>query len=141
MPASEAGYARYHYQRVSRPVLVFRRWKRWFRKTWVGREFGWILDEVGLLLHFFQLEVADALAARRVKKFLSRRQNLGAVVVVVLALVAACDYGQPHYRRYVEQRYAGQAEQFMMKGDFARAYLRVARLRYFSVMLRLSRIK
>ena len=30
------------HRRVSRPVLAYRRWRRWFRKTWVGREFGWI---------------------------------------------------------------------------------------------------
>jgi hypothetical protein len=122
--ASEGHYPHYHNQRVSRPVLAFRRWNRWFRKTWIGREFGWILDEVTFLLEFVQLEVADVFSWQRVQKFLSKKQNIAVLVVLVLAAAAGYKYGRPHYRRYVEQQYARQAEQFMLKGDFARAYLR-----------------
>jgi Flp pilus assembly protein TadD len=122
--ASEGHYPHYHNRRVSRPVQAFRRWNRWFHKTWIGREFGWMLDEVTFLLHFVQLEVADVFAWHRVHRFLSRKQNIAVLVVLVLAAVAGYKYGRPHYRRYVEQQYARQAEQFMLKGDFARAYLR-----------------
>ena len=123
--ASDSHYPHYQHRRLSRPVLAYRRWRRWFRKTWVGREFGWILDEVAFLLVFLQVEVAQALSERRVRRFFSKKQNIAALAVVVLLAVAGYQYGRPRYRNYVETRYARQAEQFMLKGDFARAYLRV----------------
>jgi Flp pilus assembly protein TadD len=122
--ASDGHYPNYGNRRVSRPVLAFRRWNRWFRKTWVGREFGWIVDAVTFLLDFGRIELAQALSRRRIERFLSRKQNIAVLVVLVLTAVAGYRYGRPYYRHYVEQQYARQAEQFMMKGDFARAYLR-----------------
>ena len=97
--------------RLSRPVLAYRRWRRWFRKTWVGREFGWILDEVTFLLVFLQVEVAQALSERRVRRFFSKKQNIAALVAAVLVVVAGYHYGKPHYRHYVETqvRAAGRA--------------------------------
>jgi len=117
-------YPGYHHRRLSRPVLAYRRWRRWFQKTWVGREFGWVLDEVAFLLSFPVRQAEQVLAERRIQKFLSRRQNIGILIVLGLVLVAAYNYSIPHYRRYLERQYARQAEQFMMKGDMARAYLR-----------------
>jgi Flp pilus assembly protein TadD len=122
--ASDGHYSNYYYRRVSRPVLAYRRWNRWFRKTWVGREFGWILDEVTFLLYFAQGELAQALSRRQIERFLSRKQNIAALVILVLIVVGGYRYGRPHYRHYMEQQYARQAEQFMSKGDFSRAYLR-----------------
>jgi Flp pilus assembly protein TadD len=124
MEASAFDYQHYHRRPVSRPVQAYRRWRRWFRRTWVGREFGWILDEVAVLLGFLRLEVAQTFSTSRIKRFLSRKQNLAALAVLVLALATGYYYGQPHYRHYIEQRYARQAGQFMTKGDFARAFLR-----------------
>jgi Flp pilus assembly protein TadD len=49
---------------------------------------------------------------------------VAALVVLLLAAVAGYKYGMPPYRRYVERQYARQAEQFILKGDFPRAYLR-----------------
>jgi Flp pilus assembly protein TadD len=121
---SSAHYPHYGYGQVSRPVLAFRRWNRWFRKTWVGREFGWILDEFTFLVYFAQAELAQALSRRRIERFLSRKRNIAVLVGIVLITVAGYTYGRPRYRHYVEQQYARQAEQFMLKGDFARAYLR-----------------
>jgi Flp pilus assembly protein TadD len=123
--SSDSHYPSYSRRRLSRPVLAYRRWRRWFRKTWVGREFGWILDEVAFLLVFLQVEVAQALSERRVRRFFSKKQNVAALVAAFLLLVVGYRYGRPHYRHYVETQYARQAEQFMLKGDFARAYLRV----------------
>jgi Flp pilus assembly protein TadD len=123
-PASDAYHPQYGHGQVSRPVLVLRRWNRWLRKTWVGREFGWILDEAISLFSFAQGELAQALSRRRVQRFLSSKQNVTALVVLVLLAVAGYSYGVPHYRHYVERKYARQAERFMLKGDFARAYLR-----------------
>jgi Flp pilus assembly protein TadD len=117
-------YPHYQYRRVSRPVLALYRWYRRFRRTWIGREFGWILEEAILLLDFVRGEVAQAFTWRRIQRFLSKKQNVAALVVLVLAAVAGYKYGRPHYRRYVEQQYARQAEQYILKGDFARAYLR-----------------
>jgi len=122
--ASQGYYAHYQHQRVSRPVLAFRRWRRWFRKTWIGREFGWMLDEVIVLFSFLQDKAAQAFAWHRIQKFLSKKQNVAVLVVLVIAVVAGYTYGRPHYRLYVERLYARQAEQFMLKGDFARAFLR-----------------
>src|ERR1035437_3751539 len=122
--ASAGHYPHYQHRRVSRPVLAFRRWHRWFRKTWIGRAFGWMLDEVIVLLYFLQLELADTFSWHRLHRFLSRKQNIAVLVVLVLAAVAGYKYGRPYYRHYVEQQYARQAEQFMLKGDFARAFLR-----------------
>ena len=122
--ASAGHYPHYHHRRVSRPVLAYRRWHRWFRKTWVGREFGWILDESTLLLAFLCVELTQALAWRRIDRFLAKKQNLAVLVILLMAVAAGYKYGRPHYRHYVEQHYARQAELFMVKGDFARAYLR-----------------
>ena len=83
--ASDAYHPQYGHGQVSRPVLAFRRWNRWFRKTWVGREFGWILDEAISLFSFAQGELAQALSRRRVQRFLSRKQNIAALVVLALA--------------------------------------------------------
>ena len=126
--ASPGEYPHYQSRRVSRPVLAYRRWNRWFHKTWIGREFGWILDEVTFLIEFLQLEVADVLAERRIQVFLSKKQNIALLVALVLAVGTGYKYGKPPYQRYVERQYARQAEQFMMKGDFARAYLRARQL-------------
>jgi predicted Zn-dependent protease len=125
LQASDSHYPHYQHRRLSRPVLAYRRWRRWFRKTWVGREFGWILDELTFLLVFLQVEVAQALSERRVRRFFSKKQNVAALVAAVLVTVAGYRYGTPYYRHYVEANYARQAEQFMLRGDFARAYLRV----------------
>ena len=125
VPASQGHYPHYGHRRVSRPVLVYRRWHHWFRKTWVGREFGWILDESEVLLVFLQIETAQAFSRRRLQRFFSRKRNLAALAVVVLVVVAGIRYGRPRYRHYLETQYAQQAEQFVSKGDFSRAYLRV----------------
>jgi Flp pilus assembly protein TadD len=122
---SDSHYPHYSHRRVSRPVLAYRRWRRWFRKTWVGREFGWILDEVTFLLVFLQVEVAQALSERRVRRFFAKKQNVAALVAAAVLVVAGYQFGKPHYRHYLETQYARQAEQFMLRGDFARAYLRV----------------
>jgi len=117
-------YPHDQHRRLSRPVLALYRWHRRFRKTWIGREFGWILEEAILLLDFVRGEVAQAFTRRRLQRFLSKKQNVAVLVVLVLAAVAGYKYGKPRYRRHLEQQYARQAEQYISKGDFARAYLR-----------------
>ena len=123
VPASEARYV-YHAPRVSRPVQALRRWNRRFRKTWVGHEFGWILDEAGDLFYFVEHETAEAFSWRRIKKLLWRKEALAVLVVLIVGIVAWSKYAHPHYRQFVERRFARQAEQFLARGDFARAYLR-----------------
>ena len=122
---SHGYYPYYGQRRVSRPVLLYRRWRRWFRNTWLGREFGWIVDEGEVLLGFVQIEVAQALSQRALQRFFSRKRNWAAVAALVALLVVGYKYGWPRYRHMVELKYARQAEQFLFKGDFSRAYLRI----------------
>ena len=68
--------------------------------------------------------MAEALAWRHVQRFLSKKRNVAMLVALVLMVVAGFNYGKPRYLRYVERQYARQAEQFLSKGDFSRAYLR-----------------
>jgi Flp pilus assembly protein TadD len=123
VPASEARYA-YYTPRVSRPVQALRRWNRRFRKTWVGREFGWLLDEVGDLFYFLEHEVADVLSWRRMQKWLWRKESIAVLVLLTFAVVGWSRFAHPRYRQFLEQRFARQAEQFLARRDFARAYLR-----------------
>ena len=109
---------------VSRPVLAFRRWRRWFLRTWIGREFGWVLEESIVLFYFLRSEIVEALAWRRIKRFFSKKLNVAAVVILIAAGVAGYRYSMPRYRAYVEQQYARQADQYVKKRDFHRAYLR-----------------
>ena len=109
---------------VSRPILAFRRWRRWFLSTWIGREFGWIIEESIVLFYFLRSEIAEALAWRRIKKFFSKKLNVAAMVILIAAGVAGYRYSMPRYRAYVEQQYARQADQYVKKRDFHRAYLR-----------------
>jgi predicted Zn-dependent protease len=121
---SEAHYPHYYQRRVSRPVQAYRRWNRRFRKTWLGREFGWVLDEATDLLQFLQEETARAFSWRRIQRFLWRKQSIAVLMFLILAVVAWSKYAHPRYRHYVELRFARQAQHFLSKGDFARAYLR-----------------
>lgn len=126
-PATESSSRHYPnamFGRVSRPVLAFRRWRRWFLKTWIGREFGWVLEESIVLFYFLRSEIVEALAWRRIKRFFSKKLNVSAVVILIAAGVAGYWYSMPRYRVYVEQQYARQADQYVKKRDFHRAYLR-----------------
>jgi Flp pilus assembly protein TadD len=124
IPTSEAHYPHYYQPRVSRPVQAFRRWNRRFRRTWLGREFGWVLDEATDLLQFLQDETTRVFSWRRIQRFLWRKQSIATLVILLLAVVAWSKYAHPRYLHYVELRFARQAEHFLSKGDFARAYLR-----------------
>jgi Flp pilus assembly protein TadD len=123
LDGSSGRYPRLH-RPVSRPVRAFRRWNHQFRKTWLGREFGWVLDEVGALLDFVKDETAEVLSWRGIQDLLWRKQTFAVLAFVIAVAVAWSKYGHPRFRLYVEERYARQAEQFLAKGDFSRAFLR-----------------
>jgi tetratricopeptide (TPR) repeat protein len=123
VPVSEARYV-YSAPRVSRPIQALRRWNRQFRRTWLGREFGWLLDEAGDLIYFLDGEAAKALSWREIQKRLWRKESLVMVALLILGVVAWSKYVQPAYRQLAEQRFGRQAEQFLARRDLARAYLR-----------------
>jgi predicted Zn-dependent protease len=94
----------------------------------VGREFGWILEESIVLFYFLRSEIAQALAWRRVSRFFSKKLNVAALALVIIAGVAGYKYSMPRYRLYVERQYARQAEEYAAKRDLRRASLRVAQV-------------
>ena len=114
----------YRHRPPSRPVQALKRWHRWFRNTWVGREFGWLLDESLAAVRYVRASVARTFGWRRVRRFLMAPRTQ--VAIAVLAVLGAAGYwlGVPHYHRFLEARYSQQAAQFLARGDFTRAYLR-----------------
>lgn len=116
--------AHYQYRRVSRPVLAYRKWNRWFRKTWVGREFGWLLDQVLDVVAVVRNAVIYEFAWYRLRRHLVRPRTIVALTLLLIAITAAERFGRPAYRAYLERQYAAQAGAFLSKGDLTRADLR-----------------
>ncbi|MGA2854553.1 MAG: hypothetical protein ABSE90_10550 [Verrucomicrobiota bacterium] len=116
------GYGTYH--RVSRPVWLTRRGIRWFRRTWLGRKMGWMLDEVEGLFSQIRRSAAHDLAWRSIQHRLKRWQTWVTLACLVAAMVFGYKYGLPRYRQYVERNYAMQAQRYAASGDFSRALLR-----------------
>lgn len=116
------GYGSYH--RVSRPVLLVRQGIRWFRRTWLGRKMGWVLDEAEDLIFQVRTQAAQDFAWRNIQRRLRRWQTWAMLVCLFAATWAGYKYGLPRYRHYTEQKYALQAQRFISKGDAPRAMLR-----------------
>ena len=116
------GYGAYH--RVNRPLWLMRRGIRWFRRTWLGRKTGWVLDEADDLMSQVRAQAAQDFAWRSIQRRLKRWQTWVVLVCLIAAIGFGYKYGLPRYRRYVERNYALQAQQFLVKGDFPRAMLR-----------------
>jgi Flp pilus assembly protein TadD len=122
--SDQAHYPQIPHRRISRPVRAYRKWNRWFRQTWLGREFGWLLDEAANLAWQVWEKVRPGNWWRQVDRFLSRREAVAILVVLIIAGFLFNRYGVPRYRRYLENKYARQAREFIQKKDYARAYLR-----------------
>ena len=88
LQAADAPYPHYQHRRLSRPVLAYRRWHRWFRKTWVGREFGWILDEVHRAAVVPSVRGGAGACLAPGAAIPIEKQTIAALVVLVLAAVA-----------------------------------------------------
>ena len=118
------GYGYGSYRRVSRPVLLVRRGVRWFRRTWLGRKMGWVLDEADELIFQVRIQAAQDFAWKQIRLRLRRWQTWAMLVCLIAATWAGYKYGLPRYHQYVEQKYALQAQRFVAKGDVPRAMLR-----------------
>ena len=123
---SKHGYGGYGYGivRRSRPVHEWRRFDRWFRKTWLGRKWSWLLDDVDAFFNSLAIELREDFAWKRVKKWLFCWQAAVWLPCLLAALIAAEKYGVPRLRLYREQHYAQQAQQLLAKGDLRRAFIR-----------------
>jgi len=120
------GYGSYH--RVSRPMWLMRRAVRWFRRTWLGRKTGWVLDEAEELIFQVRTQAAEDFAWSNIQSRLKRWQTWAVLACLIGAIGFGYKYGLPRYRQYVEQNYALQSQQFLTKGDFPRAMLRARQL-------------
>ena len=120
------GYGSYH--RVSRPVWLIRRGIRWFRRTWLGRKTGWLLDEAEEMLFQVQKQAAEDFAWDNVQRRLKLWHTWAMLVCLIAAVVIGYKYGLPRYHKHIERSYAMQAERFAAKGDFSRAILRARQL-------------
>lgn len=124
LTAADMAGESYQYRRVSRPVAAYRRWNRWFKTTWFGKQFGWILDEVVHVLSYLRDRIAYDLSWDRLQEFFSRPRNIVLCFIVTAALISGYRYGLPRYREFQERTYAAQARQYLDKKDYARAHLR-----------------
>lgn len=122
--SSVAGGSRSQFRRISRPVVVYRRWRNWLRRTWVGREFGWVLDIAAEALFALRQQFTRGVAWHKLQWIVTRPLTYVVAALVVAAVAAGLYFGLPHYRRYLEQQYAMQARLFLEKGDLERASLR-----------------
>lgn len=120
------GYGGYH--RVNRPMWLWRRGRRWFRRTWLGRKMGWVLDEVEDLFTQVRRSAAEDFAWPSIQRRMKRWQTWVALVCLIAAFGCTYKYGLPRYRHYIERNYARQAQMFLAKGDFPRAMLRARQL-------------
>ena len=105
-------------------MLLVRRGIRWFRRTWLGRKMGWVLDEAEDLIFQVRTQAAQDFAWRNIQRRLRRWQTWAMLVCLFAATWAGYKYGLPRYRHYTEQKYALQAQRFISKGDAPRAMLR-----------------
>jgi Flp pilus assembly protein TadD len=121
---SSGGYSYGTYHRVSRPVWLTRCGIRWFRRTWLGRKMGWVLDEVEELFIPIRRSAAQNLGLRGIQRRLKRWQTWVTLACLFAAMVFGYKYGLPRYRQYVERNYAMQAQRYAASGDFSRALLR-----------------
>lgn len=117
------GYG-YGNARRSRPVHEWRRFKRWFRKTWTGRRLIWALDDAEEFAGALMGQLASDLAWASVKKWMFRWQTAVWLPCLLAALVCGDKFGLPRWHQYQEQQYARQAQQMLAKGDINRAMLR-----------------
>ena len=97
---------------------------RRLRKTWLGRKTGWLLDEIADLVLQVRIDIAEVFNWHRVQHQLKRWQTWVVLVGLITATGLGYKYGLPRYHRFMEQRYALQAQQFAAKHDFPRAMLR-----------------
>ena len=118
------GYGYGAYRRVARPVWLTRRAVRWFRRTWLGRKMGWVLDEVEEFFFQVRKSAAQDLAWSSIQRRLKRWQTWVTLACMVAAMVVGYKYGLPRYRQYLERNYAMQAQRYEAGGDFSRALLR-----------------
>jgi len=118
------GYGSAGYVRMNRPEWLVRHYFHKFRRTWLGRKWGWLLDEVEMLAGQVQARAADDFSWRRIQPWLWRWQTAVMLVCLVTGTGFAYRYGMPRYRLYIEQKCVRQAQQFLAKGDIARAMLR-----------------
>lgn len=114
----------YQYRRASRPVLILRRLNRWFRKTWLGREFGWLVDEVLHVSYSLRERIIGDFDWESLQRFLVRPGTIVCGLMLLGVLALGYHYGLPKYRRYMERQYAAQARGFFERGDLMRANLR-----------------
>jgi tetratricopeptide (TPR) repeat protein len=110
--------------RRSRPVHEWRRFNRWFRRTWLGRKWHWLLDDIEVFFNFLHHQIKEELAWERVKKWLFRWQTAVWLPCLLAVLVSAYKFGLPQLRLYQERHYAQQSQQLLAKGDFMRAIIR-----------------
>ena len=118
------GYGYGSHRRVSRPVRWIRRNIRRFRKSWLGKKTGWLLDELDDLILQVQIQAEEDFAWKRIRKRFNHWQTWVVLIGLIAATGFGIKYGVPRYQRFTEQRYAQQAQRFAANGDFARALLR-----------------
>jgi Flp pilus assembly protein TadD len=125
---SSGRYGYGSYSRVSRPMWLMRRGVRWFRRTWLGRKTGWMLDEAEDIVLQVCEQAAQDFAWRKIRHRLKRWQTWAMLVCLIAVIGLAHKYVLPRYHKHVERNYAMQAERFAAKGDFSRAILRARQL-------------
>jgi len=126
--SSGYGYGYGSYRRMSRPMLILRRAIRWFRRTWLGRKTGWVLDEAEELFFQVRKQAAEDFAWDNIQNRLKRWQTWAMLVCLIAAVGFGYKYGLPRYHKHVERNYAMQAERYAVRGDFSRAMLRARQL-------------
>lgn len=119
-PQKDAGVHKPHYE----PLKTIRRGWRWLRETRAGRKLGLGFYESAHLASFVQHRLARAFVWQRLRKYLWRWQTVAALFILAGMGWVAYKQGLPRYRRFIEKQYSRQAREFMVKRDFARAYLR-----------------
>jgi len=97
---------------------------RRFRRTWLGRKTGWVLDEAEEFFIKVRLQAAEDFAWRRIQRRLMRWQTWVVLVFLFAAIEFGYIYGLPRYHQYVERNYAMQAQHYLASGDYQRAILR-----------------
>lgn len=114
----------YQYRRVSRPVVYYRRWRGWLRGTWVGREFGWVIDEVADGLWHARRAMVRRLDWYRIERVATRPATMVIFLALIGGAVVLHYYVRPGYHRYLERQYTMQARLFLERGELERAALR-----------------
>ena len=109
---------------MSRPVQFMRRNIRRYRRTWIGRKTGWVLDEVDEFFIKVCIQAAEDFAWQRIQKRLMRWQTWVVLAFLIAAVGFGYIFGVPRYNEYVERNYAMQAQHYLTDGDYQRSILR-----------------